>query len=70
MADEGREGVAEDGVFGADTTSAEPRFERGRRGGFFGGPSVRSIAVAGLAGGGPGEGTFGIRELDMPGDAV
>lgn len=63
-----RGGPAEAGVVGADTTSLGTRFERTRIGGFLGGPSVRSIAVAGRAGGSPGD--DGGLALDIPGDAV
>lgn len=58
------------GVVGAEAVSTGTRFERTRIGGFFGG-SLRSIAVAGLAGGGgPGEGPCWTLELAVPGDVV
>lgn len=68
--DDGREGPTEDGVLGMGGASEGTKFERTRVGGLFGGPSVRSIAVAGRAGGGPGDGKVGARALDIPGDAV
>lgn len=71
IVDEGREGPAEDGVVGNDVASEGTRFERIRIGGFLGGTSDSSTAVAGRAGGGgPGEGAAGARAEDIPGDAV
>lgn len=55
-------GVAENGVVGAEAVSLGTRFERTRMGGFLGGPSVKSIAVAGRPGG-----TLG---ADAAGDTV
>ena len=64
-------GGAEPGVVGADDPSGGARFERIRIGGFLEGPSVKSIAVAGRAGGGCiGEGGGGPLAEAIPGDAV
>ena len=68
-----RGGPAEAGVAGADADSSGTKFDRTRMGGFLGGPSVRSIAVAGRAGGGPGEGKLGAPVAfgnEVAGDAV
>ena len=68
---DGRGGPTVAGVFVAELASAGTRFERTRIGGFFGGPSVRSIAVAGRTGGVPGIGGAACdRIVDDPGDAV
>lgn len=65
-----RGGTALAGVFGADAISLGTRLERTRIGGFFTGPSVRSMAVAGRAGGGPGEGGGWDLTIEDPGEAV
>ena len=73
MDDGGRGGAdgSVEGVLGADETSVGTRLDRTRMGGFLGGPSVRSIAVAGRAGGVPGVGgaTCDLR-IEDPGEAV
>jgi hypothetical protein len=71
--DSGRGGaeVGVAGVVGADAASVGTKFERTRIGGFFGGPSVRSMAVAGRIGGVPGIGgaTWDFN-TEEPGEAV